>query len=400
MFTRLQLKRWRNRVYRTGARLAIPIVRKSGGQTRPEGYFPCVVEWSRSDYRGAEESYEEFEPPMRVERPIPQRLFDSPLGDCFRSLKTGSTTRQFRLRLEGARVYGMAGVVVHRSNRIFSELTFEYGMQPQHFSFWNRVRIPAVSGRGERVGVAHSMSCENYSHWVLEVVPQLIRLKEDLKQGEIDRIYVRYEKPFQKEWMELIGIDEEAIIPAKDSTHLEVDRMIVYSMPMRDCVYTPKQISLFRRLVRDDWRVKTGRKLFIGREGGNRSFSLEDADLREVVADCGFEYVLMEKFSVPEKIRLCAEASVIAGPHGAGLGGIVFVDSSAELREIHSPIVPNLCYFRMARAIGLTYDGTLGRAVAPGQSSPRCKKVHRPVVLAEDELRGFLVRELPEDEQN
>ena len=385
-----RFKMWRNRARRLCANLAIPAARLQGDQTRPDDYFSCVVGWANSDSRAAGEGYEEIESPFAHDRILTEGLLNSPLGEHFRGLWPGVATRQFRLVLKNARVYGMRGVVVHQSNRIFAELTFEYATETKDLSFWNAVKIPQVKEKKGRVGVAHSMSCENYSHWVMEVVPQLIRLKHDLENGEIDWIYVRYEKDYQKEWIDLIGIDPDRIIKAGDDNHIAAETMVVYSMPMRNCDFSKKQLEIFRTLVDYNAVPPTRKKIFVGREGGNRSFALSDGDLKSVVEECGYEYLLMENLSVKEKIRKFTEASVIAGPHGAGLGGLVFLQpASAELREIHSPLIPNLCYWRIADTLSLQYSTMLG-TIVPKSAAPKAKKVHRPITVSASELRCFL----------
>jgi len=349
---RARAKRLRNFVMKRCSSGFIPIAKRFGMQTRPLSHFPCVVEWSRSPFCGAGERYVEIEAPRKQQRTIGDDLLHSPLGEVFRSLEDGYTTRQFRLELVDARVYGHSGVVVHSSDRIFSEITFEYATSPDDFSFWNQVGIPTVRDHRERVGVAHSMSADNYSHWVMEVVPQLVQLKDDLDKGYIDAVYVRNVKRYQKEWLNLIGIDESRIVAAAHDNHIKAANLVVYSMPMRNCEFGPSQLALFRSFVPD---AQPTERVFIGREGGNRNLLTSDGDLREVVESCGYRYVLAETLSVQEKLDLYANAAVIAGPHGAGLGGVVFADGRAEFREVHSPLVPNLCYWRIADSKGMPY---------------------------------------------
>jgi len=391
MGLRQKVKRLRNCVYKASADFIIPVLQRAGVQVRPTGYFPSVLAWSQSGGIEQGEIYEEYEPPVEQDHPVSRALMDSPCGECFRDLKPGTTTRQYRLSLSGARVYGARGVIVHQTNRIFSEITYEYATEPKHFSFWNDVRVPIVNETVKSLGVAHSMSAHNYSHWLMEVVPQLIKLKEDLDSGDIERIYVSCEKGFQKEWLDIIGIDQDKVLQAGDEKHIHAEKMVVYSMPMRNCEFSEAQIETFKSLVDPRWEPMRNRKIFVGREGGNRSFALSNADLKSVVEDCGYEYVLMEQHTVREKIRYFAEATTIAGPHGGGFGGILFSSHGTEFREIHSPLIPNLCYWRIASSCGLKYDATYAH---PESGADSLKGVQKRLRFTEKELREFLNRKI------
>ena len=387
MLIRQCAKKTRNFLLRTGSNLMIPIAKKVGVQTRPIGYFPCVLEWSKSDKKRELEEYLEYEKPKEQNHSISPELLNSDLSECFFKNVSGVSTRQFRLKLQNARVYDQRAVVVHQSNFIFSELTYEYATKSKHFSFWNKLQIPRVSDNVGNIGVAHSCSADNYAHWVMEVVPQLLQLKKDLDTGAIEKIYVRCEKSFQKEWIAIIGLNLSDLIPAKDGKHLQAQEMIVYSMPMRNCEFSQRQLDTFYALLSSNLRLQPKKKIFIGREGGNRSFSLINADLKSVVESCGYEYVLMEEHSVKEKLEYFASAEVIAGPHGGGFGGIVFCDPKTEFREIHSPLIPNLCYWRIASKRGMPYTAMYA-AVVGGSGVP--KGVQKYLQLTESELRSFL----------
>lgn len=391
MTTQSKLKHWKNRIARVSSNLTIPVAQKLGLQVRPTGYFPCALEWSRSQHRGDREQYEELAPPIPQRYVVTQALLNSDLSDCFSQIKPGNTTRQFRLVLRHARVYDMRATVVHQSNRIFSELTYEYGTETQESSFWNHVQIPTLEKEIENLGVAHSCSADNYSHWLMEVVPQLLKLKKDLDRGEIDFIYVRCAKEFQREWLQVIGIEENKVIAAEDSRHVLANKMIVYAMPMRNCEFSKEQLDEFKTLIDPAWNAVSGRKIFVGREGGNRSFSLSDGDLKAVVEDCGYEYVLLEQHRVQDKIKYFAEASIIAGPHGGGFGGIVFSKPGTELREIHSPLIPNLCFWRVAASSGIEYDATYAEL---RKSSREPKGVQKNLQLSQGQLVEFLTKKI------
>ncbi len=96
-------------------------------------------------------------------------------------------------------------------------------------------------------------------------------------------------------------------------------------------------------------------RLWISRASARFRTMANEADLSPVLQRHGFQSVSMEKMPFADQVRLAADASVIAGPHGAGLANMAFMASGGTVLELRQfGRVPD-SFFAMANACGHTY---------------------------------------------
>lgn len=69
----------------------------------------------------------------------------------------------------------------------------------------------------------------------------------------------------------------------------------------------------------------------------------------------GFERVELEDLPVRDQIAMFAEASVVVGPHGAGLTNTLATAAGAWLVELHPGDEVNYVYWLQAGVLGLRY---------------------------------------------
>ena len=78
----------------------------------------------------------------------------------------------------------------------------------------------------------------------------------------------------------------------------------------------------------------------------------EDA-LLDAMRHRGFEIVVPGALTLTEQIRVFREASVVVGPHGAGLTNIVFCEPGTIVYELVPDHYPNICFGNLALICGL-----------------------------------------------
>jgi capsular polysaccharide biosynthesis protein len=69
----------------------------------------------------------------------------------------------------------------------------------------------------------------------------------------------------------------------------------------------------------------------------------------------GFEIVTPDILSLAEQVRLFRDASLIVGPHGAGMTNIVFCEPGTIVYELLSTHYRNACFCSLAHVCGLRY---------------------------------------------
>lgn len=197
-----------------------------------------------------------------------------------------------------------------------------------------------------------------YYHLITETLPRLLLAKELFSSRPDAKILVT-NVPRAKEFLALIGVDLDRVVWYNEhrtytADILHVPRVIIVGVMHRTTV------SMLRRALESDIPVPSRsvkRIVYVHRGPGVRHLDnhvqLEEslrqwAPFAEIVKLTGIE-------SVVETRAIMREASVIIGPHGAGLSHIVFAPASATLIEIMMGVDTNMCFWNLATAIGIRH---------------------------------------------
>jgi capsular polysaccharide biosynthesis protein len=113
------------------------------------------------------------------------------------------------------------------------------------------------------------------------------------------------------------------------------------------------------------------RRLYVSRADSRNRVLDNEAEVAERAERAGFTPVVLSKLSIPEQIRLFAEASHILAPHGAGLTNIGFCQPGAALCELHMDSYVHWAFRYLAAVRGVRYGCLVGTTLGPRQD-----KVH------------------------
>lgn len=195
----------------------------------------------------------------------------------------------------------------------------------------------------------------NYYHFVTEDLARLIFLaSKDLLVPDNYVLVSECGKAFQRELFNIVGV-----------TPLPVSAL---SMPVTlgDIVYVPQpryRSSMIGpstvRLVRDFFRDRMSaaapptRRLYFSRRNALRRRIVNERDVEQLLVGFGFEIICGDEISVAEQLKLCLEASIIVGPHGAALTNCIVAPPSSILLELHSPHKKPRNFYNIAHIAGL-----------------------------------------------
>jgi len=101
-------------------------------------------------------------------------------------------------------------------------------------------------------------------------------------------------------------------------------------------------------------KVKVMKKIYISRQKSTRSPKFEAA-LVEILKKEGWKILFLEEMSLREQIVEFSSASIVCGVHGAGLSGIVWMDSKAKVIEL-SPTRHVPCFSRLSSIVGCEHE--------------------------------------------
>lgn len=86
----------------------------------------------------------------------------------------------------------------------------------------------------------------------------------------------------------------------------------------------------------------------------------------EALRNEGLEVVLPGSLSVRQQVKTFRSASLVIGPHGAGLSNIVFCRPGTRIYELHSSHYINPCINRLALASGHRYEAEVFEGAGEG----------------------------------
>ena len=193
---------------------------------------------------------------------------------------------------------------------------------------------------------------DNYSHWLLDVLPRLGLCEEIFNLSEIDFFLLpSLEKKFQRETMEMLNINKKCLLSSKSFRHIIATELIVTDHPYcitgnatNDIMNIPLWIPLWLKkkfLNKEKNIVKYPPKIFIDRsdsESNTRHLRkiINEEQVKNCLLDNGFQSIILGDLHFSEQVQLFNNAEKIVGLHGAGFANLCFCEPGAKIIELKS----------------------------------------------------------------
>lgn len=218
--------------------------------------------------------------------------------------------------------------------------------------------LPSVLDIDGRVVFLSSRWGYNYCHWMFDIISRLELLNQSrIKLDSIDKFVVNsYQKQFQKESLNIIGISQERVIESEVYCHIKARQIIYTSMPNQGipgkwhCDFLRKK---FLSLVPD--KNISLERIYISREDSAVRRVVNETELIDFISKYGFISVTLSSMSFLEQVALFANARVIIAPHGAGFTNTVFCQPETKIIEIFGRDAIRNCYYVVASYCNLEY---------------------------------------------
>jgi capsular polysaccharide biosynthesis protein len=294
-----------------------------------------------------------FEPPSPIDDSAPPDPFEPEI---------------FVAVIPRARMLYDSGVVVSPDHRLLGDVSWEGESlvpAPQYHPIMSKLFLPRVKHLPGRVAVISSVKPDNYYHWMFDILPRFGIVQ---RGGLVPDCYVvNATTQFQKDSLKALNIPPERILSPTANTHIEADELIIPSLigpvlamspQLQACQYLR---STFLETVKTR---KPYRAIYITRADAGSRRVLNEADIRKVLMDNGFEVISLSNVPFLEQIQLFADARIIVGPHGAGFTNAVFCQPGSVLIEFMPERRKVDCFERMARLIGMRYCSIVSKESA------------------------------------
>ena len=211
----------------------------------------------------------------------------------------------------------------------------------------------------------------NFSHWLLDMLPKLKLYNEVFKYNDLDYLYLNKLNSFQKKSLELLGLQNLKIIDSNYYRHIECDELIATQHPsyfngfiLDKAKYVPYWIVKWLRdsFLEKSKKIEVKKNIFIDRSLSNFKHSqiINLEETKNLLKEQNFDIVKLENLSFDEQIFVFNNAEIVIGAHGAGLTNLCFSKEKTKVIEIRSSEpgygFQNKVYERISRINNLNYS--------------------------------------------
>jgi hypothetical protein len=163
---------------------------------------------------------------------------------------------------------------------------------------------------GGRLGVLALQGDANYYHFFMDVLPRLGVLERCPAIAPPDLWYVPTAAPFQRELLEMMGLDLTRVVDSSQHRHVVAETLVVPSPPAMTLINPPWSVEYLRsKLLPGPITRVEGKGIYVQRGGGiNNRCVLNEADLVDYLDGRGFT-ILPESLPARAKIEAFAQTS-------------------------------------------------------------------------------------------
>lgn len=359
----------------------------------PRRYCATVEEWyqSLSGKDRLRHVLHRLSPEQAGTRNEPKQA-DEPILFQVRHLPPPKLAARFIAIIEAGRYWGRGyGNIIAPDDVLLCELSpslQNFELRPPTPAEHESLRYPLLPRMQRLKGLTMALQSPysyNFHHFLLDTVPKFDLIKQSgISLDDIDHFICDYrERPYQKELLEVLGIDQGRIIVSNSKLHVECDHLIApsFSEPSSRVAYqySPQGMQFLRSLFLST-NSKQYRRLLVSRRKAKVRRWLGEAEAFPKLQKLGFELVELENLSLAEQARLFSEAEMVVMPHGGGLANCAFCTAGTTIVELFARDYMPLFMVELSSILALEYYALAGNPVrVPGQ-------MHSDIDVAADKV--------------
>ena len=207
----------------------------------------------------------------------------------------------------------------------------------------------------------------NYFHFLVDTMSRLAAIQ--LSGIKVDWYYLSAEKEYEKECIEIFGLDKNKVISPKLYGALTAKELLVPSLPYKYAKGTIESVDLPRNLDHTHWKYIKDKildkspqleedytKIYLSRANAPQRKVSNEKELSDfLLKKYGIKTIYPEDFSVAAQAAIFNKADVIVSAHGAGLTNLIFASENATVIEIFPENYKPQHYRMMCEKLSLRY---------------------------------------------
>jgi hypothetical protein len=278
--------------------------------------------------------------------------------------------------------YNYGRVVRPEDNNIFRQ---KYFVKPEKYK--GTVFTMLTGGAG----------INNYSHWLLDVLPRLHLLKESGLFDKIDWFLIpAYKHDFQRDMLDMLGIGKDKIIEGEKHTHIQADTVIASTAPRGTDQIIPFWLSPFLQstFFKQDLLKKTYPPLvYVSRRDSKFRVVANEDELVKLLDGYGFVTYVLSELTFIEKMSLFASADVVISATGAGMTNMIFSKKGTKIIEIFNEGFVVGPFYDLAPKVDLEYHYLISKTGSKAKNLKQGQE--EDVIVNLDQVKTLLDKLLP-----
>jgi hypothetical protein len=312
--------------------------------------------------------------PSEIVRRKPSIVLDDEQAELFRRGsapyqygETSAVPEVFLAGLCNATIHGANFIVLSEDNHIMLESALSRQDVLEASGLYYEI-VPAKRQHfaGNYCLLASPWSSFAYYHWVMDALPRLSLIEQ---AGEIRTwplIVPGKLAQYHTETLRMAGVAPERIVPFHGGRAL-VDRLVFPETLSTTGNPSRQTVAWLRERFLPKSSERTGtRRLYVTRRDKGKRIALNESEIIDYLTQEGFEVVCPGDLPFGEQVALFSDASIVVGPHGAGMTNMAFAPTGATIVEFFGDNYINGCFWALANIRGQRHASIISPALGVG----------------------------------
>jgi capsular polysaccharide biosynthesis protein len=330
----------------------------------PKQPYTSTAAWISEFGKDMAATIRDVDPACMVHSALPKTVHDSVRRQLLMD-QTYDYPATFVATIPQGRVWA-DGYIITPDDKLLADVSVDFRIIENGRSsislYWKLQQLTENDGT---VAVLATDGSDLYYHWLFQLLPRFELLKRaGIDLNSIDYFFINgIKRPFQRESLEAIGIDQKKIIESSRVPYVRARELIVPSVPLAGGCFRPWMLQFLRdTFLADAGAFKShGRRLYISRGLARYRRVLNEVEVLELLRRRGFEEIKFETMSVRQQAAAMASCEVVVAPHGGGFSNLVFCSPGTKVIEIFSPELVAAFFWKISSQLSLDYYYVLGK---------------------------------------
>lgn len=197
-------------------------------------------------------------------------------------------------------------------------------------------------------------SSNNYYHWLVDALPRLLMVKEELKKKNYSLLLPETCSKFVLTTLTYFEINDITFIK-KDSYFKAPNVLLPYYTVGSGWIHPDYVLKIRNHLLNKINSSSRSERIYVSRAKQKPRRIRNEQEVINVLLPLGFEVVFWEDLSFEEQVQKAKNAQLLVTSHGANVTNCMFMPDNSKVLEIIRNDKPNFCYWALASVTNKKY---------------------------------------------